>query len=188
MKLREVLDIYRGCKVKIGMGTSFVYCDEWNGTEDDIKELNELSEYERKLFDIRIKKYKSELNYMRKMGREKWAAQHYEQYIRKINALRNTSSLFGSNDSHYNIDEFKRRYDSKVGNLSATIQNTQNKKKKFVPFMDCEVKEIYGSIIYDDVMIIVCKNGVAGRFWDIEEYRKFKETGIEPKEEDDNVD
>ena len=172
MILRDILPDFEGYDIKVGFGSSFVYCDTY--TDKTVPEIEFQSESELERMKTRLSTLESQMHLVQKNGFDKYAQKKYIAECARVDNY---------NFDPKNVDRAKKKYPDeslfyeklrvKYGNLKSNIRSLRRRIKEFVPFMDREIEEIYDSCCEPQTKILVGKkNGyVDGDFWDSQEYR-----------------
>lgn len=185
MTVLDAIDAHKGEYIKVGFGTSFVYCDTAN---DDAKDAVDdagrswLLRSKKKLRNRRC--CRDEI--MRK-GVEKYIQ---EQYLKEMKKEALSAWKSSREPKPVDIEFIRKRTNKYIHRLNSDIKGYENRIASYRPFLDLEVTEEYPSCADEGCTIIVADHGlqVQGMFWDREEYRRFKSNGEIPNDEDDKED
>lgn len=147
MKVREALEEYQGVLIKIGARVGFIYCDICDEHTQGI--IEDMSKEELKA----LKKKRADVAKHLKNFKEDWKKIKVEKARKGIPV----TDVIIEKDRINTINDYKA-YDERI--------------KKWIPFLDREVKKVYNSIILKKQMIIIFDGLENGKYWDIKEYKQ----------------
>lgn len=181
----DAINEHDGEYIKVGFGTSFVYCDTAN---DDAKDA--IDDAGRAWLLRSKKKLRNRRCCRDEIMRKGIEAYIQEQYLKEMKkeALRAWTS--SREPKPVDIEFIRNRTNKYIYRLNTDIKGYEQRIASYRPFLDLEVTEEYPSCAEDGCTIIVADHGlqVQGMFWDREEYRRFKSNGEMPNDEDDKED
>lgn len=163
MTVREVISANVGRQIKLGFGSSFVYCDTISEkTEGEIAIISglHLKQFENNLetAEIRLAAHKAK-------GERKYVSEMVTKHLREYPK---------SNEEHF-AKVFKLQFYEIIERYEAMIVSIHQAIDDFVPFLDADVLETYES---QDEDALICKSGdnkrVNGSFWSCSEYRNCR--------------
>lgn len=164
--LGEIIKNYEGQRVKLGSLSGFFYCGEI--TTDFNNNLSELDVEFYTALEKRIEGYKKII-----AGTEKTLCEYrlnLRSKKRKLKAWDGSES--GKAILEDRIENLKKNIDSKVefiNSIKSAMTTCEEKMDNLVPLTERSVREIYKSILYEDVTIILIEGEEVGKYWDIDE-------------------
>lgn len=155
MTVREMLKENIGKNIKIGGGTSFIYC----GFVD---------EYSCKLMD-----YLSELEYKRLQECKKGYQYHLDHFDEIWDGRIKNAMKKADEDKKMTPKKKQKKMEELLTQREKDFPRTQNALNKtiykidnFVSFNDRQITKSYKSILEKDVMIFIFDGDVDGLYWD----------------------
>ena len=166
MTVREVVSANVGRQIKLGFGSSFVYCNLID--ESSEKEIAIISGMYLENFKSNLTVYSGRLEQLKQKGEEKYVAEQLEKKIREY--------------PRCNIEHFRKvfteQYYESIDRNEALVVSIKWSIKNFVPFLDANVEETYESEDEDALIAISSDNKkVVGSFWSCGEYRECRAKG-----------
>lgn len=179
MKLVEILEKYKGKKIKIGFnkGSNFIFCDS---CDDDTETILNVIE-EKKISEIRdtLTNALIKLETLENDGIDKFV----ESEIERIELLNKKRTAMGEKPLRIPpIEKIEVKYYKSISNLKKSIDKYEKCLSMNHPVLDAEVVEKYKSIYEDNTIIIICAGFITGQYWTVEEYQ----TGIFEKDSDED--
>lgn len=166
MTVRELLSANVGRQIKLGFGSSFVYCDMIDQYSE--KDISIISGMYLKNFKSSLTVYSGRLDLLKEKGEEKYVSEQLRKKIREYPRC---------NVEHFQ-KVFKEQYYETIERTEALVESIKTSIKDFVPFLDSSIAETYESEDEDALIAISSDNKkVVGSFWSCEEYRKCRERG-----------
>ena len=164
MNIEKALSENMGRQVKIGFGSSFVYCDTvTKETFDVIESLS--NEYLEKMKSI-LKTSKSRIKSLIAKGEENFIQENISKNLQEGDKV------------HHDWDWWECEYYRKIGCIANHIDRLKRSIEMFCPFLEAKVYETYPSIDEDAIIIISKANPcVVGEYWTCDEYRRGIKTG-----------
>lgn len=160
MTVREVVSANVGRQIKLGFGSSFVYCDTIS--EKTEGEIAIISDLHLKQFGNNLKTAEIRLAAHKAKGEQKYVAEMVAKQKREYPRC---------NEEHF-AKVFKLQYHEIIERYEAMIVSIHHAIDDFVSFLDADVLETYES---QDEDALICKSGdnkrVNGSFWCCSEYR-----------------
>lgn len=181
MTVEKALSENFGRQVKLGFGSSFVYCD--TVSKQSFDEIAEISQQYLTQFRNNLKSAKSRLKYIIEKGEESFVKENMEKELKKYEEDKeNGHKPKEPHDEEYWSVEYYR----KIGSIAKLIAETKKSIDMFIPFLEANVKETYESIDEDALIIISNANSrVVGAFWTCDEYRNGIKDVPELEDEDE---
>ena len=160
MTVREVISANVGRQIKLGFGSSFVYCDTIS--EKTEAEIAIISDLHLNQFSNNLKTAEIRLAAHKAKGERKYVSEMLAKEKRESPRC---------NEEHF-AKVFKELYYEIIERYEAMIVSINQAIDDFVPFLDADVLETYES---QDEDALICKSGdnkrVNGSFWSCSEYR-----------------
>lgn len=166
MLLKEQLKLLEGENVKLGSGTSFIYCGVFGNNIEKIVEKLSVEEHKR-LQNLKSRHTKYLLNFDRI-----WNAR-IKMKIKSFKKEKETNKKIKTTVEEYEEELIIRREKEKI-KVEKNLEEVTNQLKVFTPFLEREVIDVYESIIDPEVKIVIFEGQEVGDYWDEEEYK----TGI----------
>ena len=159
MNIEKALSENMGRQVKIGFGSSFVFCDKVTKETFDVM-ANLSDEYHERLKSS----LKVTLSRFRSM-----VVKGEEVFIQENIAKEDREHV----KPHHSWDWWSLEYFRRIGNIARHIEKLKLSIEKYVPFLEAKVSETYPSD-YEDALIIISKDNpcVVGAYWTVEEYKR----------------
>lgn len=167
MTVEKKLSENFGRQVKLGFGSSYVYCN--TVSKQSFDEIKEISDEYLKQFKSNLKQAISRLNLIIQKGEKSFVLENMKKEQKKIEE----EIEFGRKPKEPHDEEFwSVEYYRKIGSISKLIAETKKSIDMFIPFLEANVSETYESVD-EDALIIISKanNRVVGAFWTCDEYR-----------------
>lgn len=165
MKLREAL--LEKKRVKVGSGTSFVYCGPADASRIEKHSDDELARLkaEQATAELFIEKYPQWKDvFIKNRSASIWRRQALAVKRGEDNIMFKTKEEI--------IDEAKNEAANRLERNARRSAVLTKKIDGWIPFLDREVVEEYKSIVDRDVDIIIFMGDEEGAYWDEEEYVK----------------
>lgn len=166
MTVRELLSANVGRQIKLGFGSSFVYCDMIG--EKSEEEIEIISGIYLENFKTNLRIAEGRLEQLKKKGESKWVAEMLERKIKEHPKC----------DVEHSKKVFKEQYHESITRGEALIASLSRSIKNYIPFLDANVLETYESQDEDALIAISSDNRkVVGSFWTCDEYRERRAKG-----------
>lgn len=181
MTVEKALSENFGRQIKLGFGSSFVYCD--TVSKQSFDDIEEISQQYLTQFRNNLKTAKSRLKYIIEKGEKSFVKENMEREQKKIDEDRRyLKTLKEPHDEEWWSVEYYR----KIGSIAKLIAETKRSIDNFVPFLEAKVFESYESVD-EDALIVISKanNRVVGAFWTCDEYRNGIKEIPEMEDEDE---
>lgn len=159
MTIEKAIAENMGEQVKIGFGSSFVYCDRV--TRETIDIMAKLSDEYLERLKLSLKGTLSRFRGLINKGEE--------TFIQEMISKEDREHV----KPHHTWDWWSLEYYRRIGNVARHIEKLKVSIDKYVPFLEAKVHETYPSID-EDALIIISKDNpcVVGSYWTIDEYRR----------------
>lgn len=166
MKVIDFMLNHIGQSVNLGFHSSFVYCDIVSADiEQELKNLSvhylcnedrllsEAIEQKARLTASGVNKYSNRMI-------KRWIGRHTKKGQEPPVPSRNL------------IKSFKTQYYARIKQLNRDIRFHEKALESFIPYQECEVKEVYTSLADFKTLIVIGKGNryVNGKYWTREEY------------------
>lgn len=164
--LGEIIKNYEGQRVKLGSLSGFFYCGEITTNFND--KLSEIDVEFYTALEERIEGYKKII-----AGTEKTLCKYrlnLRSKKRKLKAWDGSES--GKTILEDRIENLEKNISSKVefiDSIKSAMTTCKEKMDNLIPLTERNVREIYKSLLYEDVTIILIDGEEIGKYWDIDE-------------------